>query len=303
MTILKRKILVTVFILLFLILAPIIVFYANGNILSNSWNILATGGIFIRSMESGSDLYINGKFKDTVSFFTRDYLLKNLKPGVYTVSAKKDGYNEWTNEIRVYPSRVSESYSFMLPIKIDITEIKEFLNPGVDASTTGKINPKENSDYKIVSDLFSDLLTLESDVAILSTSTGKIVELPLGTRENPVKNRRLTAWRDSQDIFIGWEGDIDSAPQIFCEENNREIECQNQLRVYSFESAVGRLDFFPGETAILVAAVGNRIYAIEAQINPHKKPIIIFEGEAPDFRVLNNKIYIKDIDFLGRVEI
>ena len=79
MSILKRRILTVCFILLFLILAPLIIFYANGTIMGEGWNILASGGIFIRSMESRSELYVNGKEKDIIGFFTRDYLLKNLK--------------------------------------------------------------------------------------------------------------------------------------------------------------------------------------------------------------------------------
>ncbi len=302
-SIIKRRITVVVFILLFLVLAPTIVFYANGNILGEGWNILATGGLFINSMQPDSQLYVNGKIKETTGFFTRNYLLKNLKPGVYAVSVKKDGYNDWSNKIKVFANKVTESKVFMLPSSIDITEIKKSLEIEKILSTTTIHETKLNPNYKIIKNLFDEDLTLEKYISVLSTTTDKTTKYAPGTKENPIKNWYLSIWYESGDIYIGWNGSANSTPSIFWEESINEIKFQSQLKVYSFGSNIVSLDFFPGESEVIIISVGDKVYAVEAENNPEKKLQVLYSGKAPDFRVFNNNIYINDGEFLGQVEI
>lgn len=303
MTLLKRRILTVVFILLFLFLAPIIIFYANGTIMGDGWNILATGGVSIRSMESGSQLFVNGKLKDTASFFTRDYFLKNLRPGIYTILVKKDGYNDLTNKILVYPNKVVESNVFMLPKEIVITEIRKFNTDAEQYATSTKEKPKANPNYEIISALFSTSSMVQKYTSVLQSTTSTTTKYRLGTKENPIKNRRLVLWSDKNSAFLGWDGNIDSAPKIFCEYVKDDIKCDSQLTIYSFSEPIKNLDFFLGNMEIVIVSVGDKIFAIEAEQNPDKKPQLIYSGKKPDFRVLNNTIYIKDDNFLGQVEI
>ena len=303
MTITKRRLLTIFFFLLFLVLAPAIIFYANGNILSEGWNMLATGGIFIRSMESGAELFVNGKSREITGFFTRDYLLKNLKPAVYDIEVKKEGYNSWKNKIIVKANRVVESNVFMLPIKIDVKEILEFLVVENSISTSTKNIQKENPNYKIIEDLFADSDVSSKYLSILSTTTGTTTKYILGTKENPIKNRRMSIWSESGDVFIGWTGSVGSSPRIFCAEEDNIIICNNKLRVYSFQNDITNLEFFPGESEVVIVAVADHVFAIEAEENPEKILQVIYKGKEPDFRILNNLVYIKDGDFLGQVDL
>ena len=302
-SIIRRRVLIAVFTLLFLVLAPMIVFYANGNILGEGWNILATGGIYINSMEPGAELYVNGKLKETTGFFTRNYLLKNLKPGEYTVLVKKDGYNDWSNKIKVLANKVSESRVFMLPVSVDITEIKKLLESDKLVGTTTVQETKSNPNYALINSLFDEDLVLEKYFSVISTTTGKVIKYAPGTKENPIKNRHLSIWEESGDIYISWNGSVNSTPRIFCEESVDIIKCQSQLKVYSFESDIVSLDFFPGESEVIIVSIGDKVYAIEAENNPDKKLQILYSGKAPDFRVSNNTVYIQDGDFIGQVEI
>jgi hypothetical protein len=303
MTRFKRRILSAIFILLFLILAPIIAFYANGNILGGGLNILATGGIFLKSMESGSELYLNNKLKDTTSYFTRDYFLKNLRPGTYDVLVKKPGYNDWTNVIKVYANRVSESNVFVLPEKISIQEIKPTIEIQKIVGTTTVKSLKPNPNYITVKSFFDETFTTKSSLLVVSTTTGLTTKYLLGTKENPIKSRHFYVWSENNDVFIGWDGGINSSPKMFCEETKDNIKCSANLKVYSFSSAVQTVDFFPGESEVLVVALGDKVYAVEAEQNPSKKLQLLYSGTKPDFRIVNNIIYIKDLNFLGQLEI
>jgi hypothetical protein len=299
MSIFKRRILTIFFILLFLVLAPLIIFYANGNILSEGWNILATGGIFLKSMESGSELYIDNKLKDTTGFFTRDYLLKNLKPDSYDILVKKEGYNTWENTINVDANRVTESNVFMLPTKIEITEISKYLEVVDKATTTNNVVKKDNPEYIAAKTIFADTSILGKYISIISTTTGKITKYEPGVKENPIENRHMIIWKEGHTAFIGWNGTISSSPKIFCKEVKNDITCVNSLKVYSFEGDINDLDFFPGESEVIIVSVLDKVYAIEAEENVNKKTQIIYAGKKPDFRNLNNTLYIKDGDFIG----
>jgi len=303
MTMLKRRILTGIFSLLFLILAPIIIFYANGTIMGDDWNILATGGVLVRSMESGSQLFVNGKLKDITSFFTRDYFLKNLRPGVYTILVKKDNYNDWSNMITVYPNKVVESIVFMLPKEINVTEIKKFIVEDGLSSSSIKQTPKVNPNYEVIDALFSTSSLVKKYVSVLSTTTSTSTKYAIGTKENPIRNRHLLLWSEKDTAFLAWDGDIDSAPKIFCKYIKDTIKCDSQLIVYSFETKIINLDFFLGETEKILVLMGDKIYAIEAEQNQNKKPQLLYKGKNPDFRVFNNIIYIKDGVFLGQAEI
>lgn len=300
MTIKKKFFLNIFFILLFVVLAPVIIFYALGNTLESGWNILATGGIYIQSMESGSTLFVNDKIKENISFFNRDYLLKRLRPGTYTILVKKDGYNDWIKTVNVYANKVSESRVFSLPSKIETVEIKKYLE-GVNSSTSTKSAPLLNKDYANILSLFNSDFTLDSDSVILSTkiSTSTI----LGSKDNPIKSRRFSLWSDNNQIFIGWDGVLDSSPRVFCYDQDEEIICQKELLVYTLDSAVNNLDFFPGETDVVIVAVKNNIYAVEIDSNKTKKLQLLYSGEKPDFRIFKNILYVKDQDFLGKIEI
>lgn len=304
MSILKRRILTVVFVLVFLVLAPMIVFYANGNILGDGWNVLATGGVYVRSMESGSQLFINGKLKDTTNFFTRDYFLKNLKPATYNVLVKKEGYNEWTNKVKVYANRVAETNVFMLQTDIKSLEIKEFLETEKTVGTTTKTILKLNPDYEMVKALFSTTSNKEKYLTVLSTTTGKKIQYVSGVKENPVTNRHTVIWKEGKDVYIGWTGSFDSSPKIFCEEEKGNMKCKDAFKVYSFENDVDDIDFFPGESEVIMVSVGSKIYAVEAEINLDKKPQVIYNGKKPNFQISsNNIIYIKDSGYFGQVEI
>ena len=109
MRIIKKKIKLIIFFIIFIIVSPVIILYAKGDIFTNGWNILITGGIYVTKAPIGSDILLNGKLKDTTSFFNRDTLIKSLRPGVYEISVKKDGYNTWTNKIKVSGNLVSDA--------------------------------------------------------------------------------------------------------------------------------------------------------------------------------------------------
>lgn len=277
----SKKIVLSFFILLFFILSPALIFYAVGNTLGDSWKILQTGGIYIRSLESDSEIYINSKLNKTTSYFQRNILIKNLHPGIYSVLVKKDGYTNWSNEIKVSGNLVSDTRAFLLPEKIDIIEISKYLESDISLSTSSKsVAKKNNPEYQKI-------------VSIFSTSTNFS-----GTKEDPIINRNFELWKSDKDVFLKWTGRIDSIPRMFCIDDI----CDNVIKVFSFDKNVKSLDFFPGDTEIILVSTEDVLYAIESEMNFQKFPKRVYSGKTIDFRIVNNNvIYVKDLDFYGQV--
>ena len=91
MVVIKNRLRFIIFVLIFVIVSPIVVLYARGDIFTNGWNILQTGGIYVTKAPLGSEVFLNNTSQGSTSFFSRDMLIKNLRPSIYTISVKKMG--------------------------------------------------------------------------------------------------------------------------------------------------------------------------------------------------------------------
>jgi hypothetical protein len=291
--ILKKKVRLVVFFLVFIIISPLLVLYANGDIFGDGWSLLKTGGIYINSAPINSEIYINSKLKNNTSFFERDLLVKNLKPGIYEVMVKKEGYNTWFKKISVLNNLVSDANIFILPEKIDIRDIpKENINDFNKGTTTIKVK-EPNEEYKYIADLFLDDLSLKNKKTASSTFLNK----NLGTKESPIMSGKVGLWKDKTKIFVSWYGKIESAPKYFCNNNN----CLDTIQVSVFDKEPTRIDFLSGYDDVLIISLDSKVFAIQIEDNPTKSFQLLYEGKKPDFRIIGGAIYVKDGDIINEV--
>ena len=87
----SRRIIFYFLLLLFIILAPSIIFYALGyNFDFDKKIFIATGGIYLKSYPSNAETYINDKFSGETSKF-----IKRLLPKIYEIKITKEDYYSW----------------------------------------------------------------------------------------------------------------------------------------------------------------------------------------------------------------
>ncbi len=286
MIIIKRKIKILLFIAAFLVISPLVILYASGDILGDGWSILKTGGIYISGAPTGSTIYFNGKEKSQTSFFERTILIKNLRAGAYDIRVEKAGYNTWEKKIAVTDNFVSEANVFMLPSHVMLAPILRYL-PATSSSTAA--SQKKNQEYTDVSLLFSS-----SSPVILKTiaTTTKISKSAIGTKAFPIISGNMGLWKDGSKIFVGWLGDNDEAPKFLCVM----ASCTEPLLVDTLPAAPRRINFLPGFPDAVIVSLGASIFAVQMEDNPAKMPQPIYTGIAPDFRVFEGSVYIKDGD-------
>ncbi len=114
----KTRTAISVFFLLaFLIIAPSVVFYAQGYRLDlKTWKITKTGAFYLKILPKGSDIFLNGVLKEKASssLFISSVLIENLLPGSYLIEVKKDGYLDWKKQLEIKPMAVTEVKNILL---------------------------------------------------------------------------------------------------------------------------------------------------------------------------------------------
>lgn len=104
MTLQKRRILYSFFILLFFILAPILISYSLGYRYNLTKGIIEkTGVIFIKSFPKNASIYINNELQSNETPTQITNLLGNL----YDVRVEKEDYHTWQKNLEVRPQETT----------------------------------------------------------------------------------------------------------------------------------------------------------------------------------------------------
>ncbi len=95
-----------------------VVFYAQGwRFDLEPFGFNKVGGIYLRSFPDDAAIFINGKYVDKKpGLLNRGRFINNLFPKNYKLTLKSGGYYDWTENIQVSPSLVSElKYVVLIP--------------------------------------------------------------------------------------------------------------------------------------------------------------------------------------------
>ncbi len=104
---------------LYLTLLPIILSYSLGyHIDFHKLVIYKTGILSLRSTPSGASIYINGKLHSDIT----PARIEELRPGVYPVEVKREGFYPWQKELAVRPNMVTRAESILLFPTLQVTE-------------------------------------------------------------------------------------------------------------------------------------------------------------------------------------
>jgi len=110
-----RTILFVICVFFFLLAAPGLVLYSQGYRFDFEHKKLTqTGAFYCKVLPRGAEVYLDGKLKDTTSFFTNALLIENLLPGSYEIEIKKDGYHPWQKTVQVSEKEVTEAKHIIL---------------------------------------------------------------------------------------------------------------------------------------------------------------------------------------------
>lgn len=290
----KKKARFIIFTLIFIIVSPIVVLYAKGDIFTNGWGILSTGGIYVTKAPTGSEILLNSKQYDTTSFFKRDILIKNLRRGTYDITVKKEGYNSWSEKINVSDNLVSDAHIFILPEQVKLREITKYITSDGEPATSTTIIKNKNQEYIDIAAIFA---TTSKVVLKKIASTSIDFKSNLGVKNYPIMSGKIGLWQENNIIYSKWFGTDDAAPKYFCDE----VDCTKAITVFTSQLNIRRINFLPQYDGVVLIALADQIFAIQTEKYINKIPQVIYRGASPDFRIIDDSVYIKDKNFIAEV--
>jgi hypothetical protein len=120
MNLIYRRILYTTFILAFLVLAPLLLMYANGYRYDfKEGQITKTGVLILESKPQKVNIYINEKLKYTKTPINGE----SLTPGLYNIKVAKNGYHPWEKELKIESNLTTFAQDVILFKKTEAVKI------------------------------------------------------------------------------------------------------------------------------------------------------------------------------------
>lgn len=126
---------------LFIIITPIVVFYARGYRFDFGRGIFVYSGIIsVKSNPEKMDIYIDGKLKDSdINRINNSLNIKGLMPREYDLAIKADGFQDWSKKVSVHSGLATEFWNVIL-VKKEY-ERKEYQAPSIERMF---ISPKDD---------------------------------------------------------------------------------------------------------------------------------------------------------------
>lgn len=273
MTLKRRRIILVLCVAAFFIVMPVVLLYSNGFRLNSSFHLVKTGGLYVSSPISGSEIFVNNNLEKTTNILQSGLFLQNLKPGEYSVLIAKEGYWPWAKKLEVEEQAVVEARALILP-----------KDPEGEIIKSKEIFPSEIEKY-------NEIMAEMREIKNLSATTTPI--------ERYTSNEKQKVWWNPQEnkIWAEWLGDKNSIPYYF---NKKEREL-----VLDSLYLVRNADFLPGRRDVIVVAVQNGVFAIEIDGRGGRMLQPIYKGKEPIFTLYKNdsSVYVLDEETLMEIKL
>lgn len=309
-----RRIIFYVFVGIFIVVVPTIILYAMGFAFDFQKQIFtSTGGIYIKSLPSGADIYVDGKLKGETNAF-----IKRLSPKIYNIKLTMDNYHDWQKELVVQPQLVTKANDVVLlpvnpKISLVATESQEylpFINPKKEEPYyILKNNLYRTVDKKLLMQSVANYVIYKNGIIYLDNATGKIFELDLTSLKSAQMfdqvfpslnkgkwilsndNKKLLCQKDKS-VEILWLDDV---------ANNSISRKKGDLDEIDFGQIIDDVIWYPKtdehlivstDTSILFTELDNRSPRNTINFITTEKPSIKYD---PDNKILyflsQNKLY------------
>jgi len=309
MTRAKRRILLSMAVTAFILLAPLIILYSLGYRLSPHFTLTKTGGLYISSPKTGSEIFINNRLKKRTNLLQSGLFVQNLKPASYAVVVAREEFWPWTKDIEVKEQFVTEARAFLLPKDPEGRVILRGKFLSIQASPEQKVlllEEQKKDDIEIIA------YSPRTDTFLTDIDTADIPELnDIGTSTEPnsradpeskyvrfSKGERERIWwnPETNEIWAEWLGSEDWLPYYFQ---------QKKMLIWRSESPIRNIEFFPKRRDVIIAAFENGVFAIEIDGRGKRNIQPIYKGHKPNFALFpgEEKIYVLDDGILFEIKL
>ena len=202
-----RRFIFWIFVILFIAASAIIILFAQGwRFDFDSFKIVRTGGIFIKTTVSGAKIYVNDKYTgSTAGLLNYTKLVDDLAPKNYNLFIHKEGYYPWNKMVEVKNGLVTELFSVTLfPLELKKVRIAQL-------SAQKIANFKINNETIIISNKKTGIANVKVYDTKGQLISNEKLEVATSTELiSPDKNKKLYATDNK--IWIEYLGDVKEEP-------------------------------------------------------------------------------------------
>lgn len=222
MTFYQRRVFLFFFVLLFIIIAPTIVFFAKGYRFDMKNGIFVfSGSITFKSVPRDVDVFLNNKIQDKkkISFINNSYTINGLRPGRYTLRCEKDGYTSWEKNVEVHSGISTEFWNILLVQKKENQEISLHTDKNVKQFF---LSPRDKQEIVFFSENEE-----KREVYLLNTKTNeteKIFETKDFFFLDPAEEENVEWSSDNKHIFIPFQDNENVKTYIIAKIRKEQIE-------------------------------------------------------------------------------
>lgn len=324
-----RRQLFWICVILFLVISPVLLLYANGWRITPEGSIKRVGGIFVSAGTTGAEVFLDGELEKRTNLLQQGVFVQGLTPRTTSVIVAKEGYWPWTKDLDIKEQFVTEARAFLVPI--DITGISVLQGTYSRIYRVFKnilLLEKKNGDaarYEFYSPEEGLLLPIASGQEYLSSSAAfetfiengeslflifpaKTVKIAISSSNihaslAPRPDRDATLPALAHNVITDSRG----ASRIWLDNAARTITADwladsplpyyftdARIRVFESLASIRSIDYFPGRRDVILFAVQNNIFAIEIDGRSTRNFQPVYKGRTPSFARIDNTIYILD---------
>lgn len=305
--------------------------YSLGYRLDEDFRLKKTGGLYIASDISGSEIFIDGELEKRTNLLQGGVFIDNLAPGKHEILVLHQDYSPWTKTLEVYSQLVTEARALLIPRDLDaeillrgkflkiyaspidpvllliegntaqktlnwfIPETKAFLSLGTSL--------KFQKTFEIIRWLPQGaLLKLDGRIYRVSfdipLSRAELVdpggEIPKKSEEEILSETRRRDARERVEISLDTKNNTIKA--LWIAETNSPYYLPNKKELILKDKPIRNFEIYPRRSDAILAAFDNGIWALEINGSGARGIQALYKGKEPDFVLFpgDNQIYILD---------
>lgn len=332
----SRKFLFASLVVIFVVLLPVIMFYATGyrfDLSGETRNIVGTGGMYVSAQNEGTSIFVDEEPVQDLRVFRRASYIQNLEAGIHRLNVQGEGVQVWTKDVPVYPHIVTEAGAFNMPVIPQVRVVTEYITDGAsvifDVATTSEVLPVTastsnefffatttatssftvNPEYDYVVSLFGT--TSATSTSIIDRVTSEVegafqfatnrsttsTSSVIATSTKVVRN--VSLFVRGEDVYARWVGEPGDGPYYYCIDHESASTTAARYGEHVYESIVGILASSTKEN-ILQQNDRTRVCRDEIKLDRKRQDILDF-AFYPDsidhvLMVLEDGIYVIEVD-------
>lgn len=262
-----RRTYLIVSVLLFIIVLPLVILYADGWRYQRESGFVKTGGIFVYVPYTDANVYIDDEHLGESGFLTRSFYVDNLTPSAYAVRVEREGDRSWSRQVIVEQQLVTDVRALLMPQEFSI----------ITLATTSATSTPEETQRTISQDDYDGI------AAVFATTSMASSTLPVDEQDG------IALYIENGDIFARWTRPGGLSPSVFC---GRPSFCVDEIAIKRGGSGANYAVFYGG--GVIYRTVDGTVTFAEVDIRPTPISFVIHKARGLEARVIGDSIYLKD---------